>query len=82
MFRRFGATVSTLRVTDLFQMDAEVVRRKGQVKVSDRLVGHMYEGRNRRQRCSEPMEAIISKDGPFTGFTLKMEAMWPKRHNI
>jgi hypothetical protein len=50
--------------------------------VSERLVGHMHEGRNRRQRRSEPMEATLSKDGPFTGLSLKMEAMWPKRRTI
>jgi len=32
MFRRFGATVSILRVTDLIQMDAEVVRRRRQMR--------------------------------------------------
>jgi hypothetical protein len=81
MLRRFEATVSIFRVIDLVQMDADVVRgdRSG---VSERLVGHMNEGRNRRQHCSEPIGATISKDGPFTGFILKMEAMWSKRHNI
>ena len=59
MFSRFGATVSIFRVTDLVQMDAEVVRSKRQERVmagsvSDRPVGHLHEGRNRRQRCSEP----------------------------
>jgi hypothetical protein len=88
MFRSFGATVSIFRVSDLVQMDDElvgikIVKGKGKGRSeSERLVSHKLKGRNRRQRRPEPMGAKISKEGPLKGFTLKMEAMWLKRHNI